>query len=111
MTLAEFVKSYHACKVCPVFVFPSSDELFRSNVDGYSTEGTPALERFAQANGFRLVRQDFGARLKFVPWCEPEDYDGWTEEVAFDRTTLKPQAGTSATLGGSPPSSDTDQSS
>ena len=87
--LSDLIKSYHARKVCPIFVFPSSDELFKSHLEGYAVEGTPALERFTYDNGFRLVRQDFGVRLKFVPLHEPADYEEWAEEVVFDRTTLR----------------------
>ena len=89
MTLTDLIKSYHARKTCPIFVFPSSDVLFKSQIEGYSIESSPALERFALDSGFRLVRQDHGSRLKFIPEHEPEDYEEWTEVVAFDRSTLK----------------------
>jgi hypothetical protein len=62
MSLPELIREYHSRKLLPVFNKAAHELFFREYVDGYSSDGLPALERFASNSGFKIIIEDFDFR-------------------------------------------------
>lgn len=76
----ELIKSYHQNKVIPVLNRDAHQGFLEDFIPDYSEEGFPALERFAESNGFKVVQKDYGFRFAFYPDTESEACCIWPSE-------------------------------
>ncbi len=73
----ELILSYHQKNVIPVLNEDTHQGFLENYISGYVEEGFPAIERYAESNGFEVIKQDYGFRYAFYPANESDRSRKW----------------------------------
>lgn len=85
--MKELIASYHQKKILPVLNIDAHEPFLKDFISDYTEEGFPALERFAEEAGFKVMQRDYGFRFVFYPNHGRDDTREWPlEDVPVDRT-------------------------
>lgn len=75
--MKDLIISYHQNNIIPVLNEGTHQGFLEDYISGYSDEGFPAIERFAESNGFRVIKQDHDFRYAFYPANNSDGSRDW----------------------------------
>lgn len=76
----ELINSYHQKNIIPVLNRDAHQMFMEDYIPNYSEDGFQALERFADAHGFKVLQKDYGFRFAFYPGDGSDADCGWPSE-------------------------------